>query len=94
MTTQNTTPQSATPARGKGREPDYDVFQEMGDGRNTRLHNIGAVWKSNRSESLIGETVHTQRIVLIPRASKEDLDALRDNKQQKEQPQQDKGISH
>lgn len=62
----------------KGREPDFDVLQIIGNGEHARPMKIGSLWNSSQSDNMVGDTVHG-KLVVKPRPSKEDLEALRKN---------------
>jgi hypothetical protein len=71
-TTTNTSSESKP---SKGRQPDYDMAQQVRMGKNQRLVDIGAMWESD-SGYISGDTVHG-RIVLKPRNKKEALEEIR-----------------
>ncbi len=89
MTTENTQ-QAHHQEPDKGRLPDYEALQEMGQGYKTRLMKIGALWKSPKSDYLIGDTVHG-KIILKPR---EALEKMRNEKAQDNAIKQDQGIGY
>lgn len=64
----------------KGRKPDYEVHQIMGEGNKSQWVKIGAVWEG-KDGYLSGETVHG-KIVLQSRHAREALQNMRDEKQQ------------
>jgi hypothetical protein len=77
----------------KGKEPDFDVLQAIGKGDRERLQNIGAMWLSERSGCISGETAHG-RIVLKPRATQADLETLRAEQRQSTEQAPEQEISH
>jgi hypothetical protein len=70
---------SDTAQPAKGRQPDYDVHQVLGEGDKSQWMKIGAVWEG-KDGYLSGNTVHG-KIVLQSREAKETLQQMRVEKQ-------------
>ncbi|GAB2707757.1 hypothetical protein [Aliiglaciecola aliphaticivorans] len=63
------------PSISKGRQPDYDVLQEVQMGRHKQLMHIGGVFENNKGY-ITGQTLHG-KLVLAPTQAREALQEIR-----------------
>lgn len=74
-----------------GRQPDYDVLQEVQMGRHKQLMHIGGVFENDKGY-IVGQTLHG-KLVLAPTQAREALQEMRTEQAQNPAQTQEQGLT-